>query len=414
MTSAGESGPAVRHAPPSSPSTTSSRLLTAVTALATASNEREVATILVQHAAQVTDARGAALVVPVPGREAGEIVASVGYDCDTMGAGARLPYSAGLPVTEALRTGRDQVVGGTGTTPGWVALTLGPTGSPLGAIVLSLQPDSRWTATETQFVRSLVRTGARTLLRAQSRSEALRAATALAGSLRPGTAPRVPGLDVAVRLLPLDQALGIGGDIAEVTPDGSGGWWLVVADACGSGADAAPRAGSVRTAVRALGRHVRSPAELLGEIDQLLHDERSGDDLFVTACALHLQVDGDVVRVRSASAGHPLPLVRSADGLLRTIGRPGFLLGVEPDVSRQDSADELTAGEVLVVHSDGLTDVPSAPADAWPLHSALTAADPTAAADATADAVLRSVLAGRGQADDVALVVVRPQPVSPA
>ena len=388
-----------------------SRILAAVSELAGALTESDVAQVLVEHAAEVTAARGVAVVLPMPGREVGVVLASTGYDCDTMAPGARLPYSSGLPVTVALRTGQPQTIGDIGGIPGWVVLVLGPAEAPLGALLLSLQPDSRWTAEEAAFTRALARTGSAALSRARSRGAAVRAATALAGSLRPQPVPPVPHMDMAVRVLPLDATLGIGGDVVEVASDGRGGWWLVVADACGSGADAAPRAGAVRTAVRALAPHVHSPADLLAELDRLLSAD-TASDVFVTAGALHLRADAGVIAVRSASAGHPLPLVRTREGTLRTIGTPGFLLGVEAEVTRTEGADVIRPGELLVLHTDGLTDVPHTPADAWPLRGAVTAADPDAAADATADDILGRVLAGQVQGDDVALVVVRPAAVS--
>ena len=61
------------------------------------------------------------------------VVGSAGYDCGTMAPGARLPLDAGLPVTEAVRTGRRVVQGGG---PSWIAVPYGR--ARRGALLLSL------------------------------------------------------------------------------------------------------------------------------------------------------------------------------------------------------------------------------------------------------------------------------------
>ena len=77
--------------------------------------------------------RAAAVVL----REAGRVVVadSSGYDCDAFGAGVALPLDAGLPVTEAVRTGRTVVRGGG---PSWVAVPFVRSRAGAGALLLSL------------------------------------------------------------------------------------------------------------------------------------------------------------------------------------------------------------------------------------------------------------------------------------
>src|SRR6185503_7284262 len=78
--------------------------------------------------------------------------------------------------------------------------------------------------------------------------------------------------------------------------------------------------------LRVAGRHTTGPAEWL----RWLHKELAsleGDD-FVAAVAMEVSVSPDVVRVRLAVAGHPLPILLRGNGEVGTVGHPGTLLGV--------------------------------------------------------------------------------------
>src|SRR5688500_16524907 len=79
------------------------RLAGVLAALNTATDEREIGHAVAWHAASMWLARGVA--VAVAEGAAVRLVGSVGYDCDTMAPGVRLPLTAGLPLTEAARTG---------------------------------------------------------------------------------------------------------------------------------------------------------------------------------------------------------------------------------------------------------------------------------------------------------------------
>ncbi len=56
------------------------------------------------------------------------------------------------------------------------------------------------------------------------------------------------------------------------------------------------------------------------------------------------------------AGGHPLPLVRRADGRVEPVGTPGTLVGVTDEVRWIDAVVHLDPGETLVCYTDGLTD----------------------------------------------------------
>jgi serine phosphatase RsbU (regulator of sigma subunit) len=115
--------------------------------------------------------------------------------------------------------------------------------------------------------------------------------------------------------------------------------------------------------------------------------------------------------LESTPAGHPLPIVASRTGA-HAVGRPGTLLGVFDAVSTTTTEVELCSGDVVLLYTDGLTDLAPPygilPAELADLVQRLR--DDTASADGIAAAIHRSLLdrvPDRARQDDVALVVLR-------
>jgi anti-sigma regulatory factor (Ser/Thr protein kinase) len=105
-----------------------------------------------------------------------------------------------------------------------------------------------------------------------------------------------------------------------------------------------------------------------------------------------------------ASAGHPAPLRRAADGTVATLPAGGLPLGLRErgtDVTRHL---ELSEGSTLLLYTDGLIEAGrDVLAGEAALVEALRAVD---VAREPARTIHRAVLAGTGASDDVALLVV--------
>jgi phosphoserine phosphatase RsbU/P len=131
---------------------------------------------------------------------------------------------------------------------------------------------------------------------------------------------------------------------------------VLIADVCGTGAEAA--------AVTALTRHTAraaasagSPARVLGAVNTaLLQQQDAGPLRFVTACCLVLEATEQGHRARVSVAGHPLPMLRSADGTTTEVGGPGRPLGIDPDVRFAEIPVELAPGATLLLYTDGVTE----------------------------------------------------------
>lgn len=244
-------------------------------------------------------------------------------------------------------------------------------------------------------------------------------ALTLLRSLLPDTLPEIPGVDLAVRYRP--SAGDVGGDFYDVfslgrsspgPASGSGpdGWGIVVGDVCGKGVVAASMTALTRHTLRAAALSGQTPADMLELASRALH--LSDPDGFCTAIAGILTVRPPGARFHFAAGGHPLPIVVDGNGVASYVGCHGTLLGLGSTGDRGERVVGLRPGEVLVLYTDGLTDLsPPVGLDAAQLLESVALAAGAGAGDteAIADALLADLdarLEGNAQPDDVAVVVI--------
>ena len=109
----------------------------------------------------------------------------------------------------------------------------------------------------------------------------------------------------------------------------------------------------VRHSVRELAMQVADPVQLLHRLDRALADHDT--ERFCTLVVARLEFDGDHWTITGSAGGHPLPLVRQADGTVSELGEPGSLVGIlaEP-VFR--SFSRVLADELVVMYTDGVVE----------------------------------------------------------
>jgi sigma-B regulation protein RsbU (phosphoserine phosphatase) len=198
------------------------------------------------------------------------------------------------------------------------------------------------------------------LARLRAESEVRRLADTLQRSLLPSHLPVIPGVELAARYRPGGGAGLVGGDTYDVTPLPDGRWMVLIADVCGTGAEAAAVTALTRHTARAAAspaaETTADPAEVLSAVNAALLRERTDGPLrFVTACCLVLSPGPGGVRATVGVAGHPLPVLTGPDGP-REVGVPSRPLGITPDLDVAVVEVELPAGTTMVLYTDGVTE----------------------------------------------------------
>ncbi len=244
-----------------------------------------------------------------------------------------------------------------------------------------------------------------------------RIATELQVSLMPDRLPSVPGADIASGFRPAGDGHEIGGDFFDVFPMGSECWMMVIGDVCGKGAEAAGLTALARYTLRAAAiQEGPEPVQLLVQLNKAV--TRQHDDFrFLTAVCAFLETGesrDEGLKVTLAVAGHPSPLRVSADGEVTRVGGRGPLIGVWESVSDlREEVVNLGPGDRLVLYTDGV--VEAVPPDAELGEEGLAkllATTPGQTAAATVAAIEAAVPASAAgpPRDDIAVLVVRPQP----
>ena len=126
----------------------------------------------------------------------------------------------------------------------------------------------------------------------------------------PAATDELPGLEVVTRYVPLGDAGTIGGDWWDSLPLPDGTIGLAVGDVAGHGVPSAAVMGQVRNALRSELVAGKSPAEALTGVGTFL--DWTHPSAHCTAIAARLSARSG--SFRWCSAGHPPPLVVTADG----------------------------------------------------------------------------------------------------
>jgi serine phosphatase RsbU (regulator of sigma subunit) len=239
-------------------------------------------------------------------------------------------------------------------------------------------------------------------------------AMSLQEELLPPVIPSIPGLEIGARYAAAGEGNEVGGDFYDVFAS-ERGWRLVIGDVVGKGPAAAAVTGLARHTLRAAAPYEPSPSALLGVLNRALLAERTGERLASVACVgVERAGDGAGLDIVVSVAGHPLPLLVSASGEVREVGRFGQLLGVDEPHHATDVRDRLEPGDMLVLYTDGVVEA-RGPGGLFgedrlqALLSELAGQAPTRVAQRIESAVLAA--SGGRPRDDLAVVALRVKPV---
>jgi sigma-B regulation protein RsbU (phosphoserine phosphatase) len=224
-------------------------------------------------------------------------------------------------------------------------------------------------------------------------------------SLLPRELPKMPGLDLAARYLPMTAVAGDLYDVIELGPSRAG---VLVADVAGHGVPAALVASMVKLAFSAQADDANDPARVLTAINRILCRHVGGT--YVTAIYAVFDIEARVIRI--ANAGHPPLLLGRADRRVIQSNHHGLILGIMPDAIYTNSQLDLHDGDCVLLYTDGIPETQNPQGDFLDLDRIrgwLASADGHDApkfADATLDR-LHGWRGGTAFDDDVTFVVAR-------
>lgn len=174
-----------------------------------------------------------------------------------------------------------------------------------------------------------------------------------------GLSPKESVLKFAHRYLPAAQ---LGGDFFTIISLSETQAGVLICDVMGHGVHAALVTALQRVLVEDLQLLAGDPGAFLGELNQRLSQffQPLPSSMFVTAC--YAIIDVTTGKVRFANAGHPNPIhVHRATGEVRAfnpIEKPvPFALGVVPDSVYATHEAEIAPGDMLLLFTDGLSDL---------------------------------------------------------
>jgi serine phosphatase RsbU (regulator of sigma subunit) len=157
--------------------------------------------------------------------------------------------------------------------------------------------------------------------------------------------------DLSVRYRPAESGNRVGGDWydARLGPDGSA--VVAIGDVAGHDLVAAAGMARIGNALRGLSVTGLPASTLLYLLNRLICSDESPERV---ASAAVFVLDQDRPALRWAQAGHPPPVLVSG-GAARLLARPsGLLLGTMPTAQYDSGEEELAAGDVLFLYTDGL------------------------------------------------------------
>ncbi|MEL4179603.1 ATP-binding SpoIIE family protein phosphatase [Roseateles sp. PN1] len=155
----------------------------------------------------------------------------------------------------------------------------------------------------------------------------------------------------------------LGGDFYDCFALSDGRWGFLVADVAGKGVGAAFFMAVSRTVLQDLAQDELGPEEVLARANDVLSG-RNPMELFVTACyCIYDPRDGSLAY---ASAGHPAPLQRTAQGeALALDSACDIALGVMPGMSYSRRHAHMACGDTLLLYTDGITEAFDAAENAY-------------------------------------------------
>jgi sigma-B regulation protein RsbU (phosphoserine phosphatase) len=213
------------------------------------------------------------------------------------------------------------------------------------------------------------------------------------------------GVDLAARIFSAREVCGDLYDFLRYGPTRVG---FGLGDVSGKGSAAALYGAVAIGILRSIAPQKLLPAELLRQLNQLICERRI-EGRFMTFCFATWRKPTRKLRI--ANAGQTQPLLYR-NGHCEQVKLVGFPLGIYDDVTYEESVMNLDPGDILLFHSDGLSEATDPEGNFFgiPRIAALIEQNAARTADQIADRLLAKVhdfTRGMAITDDRTLVVMK-------
>jgi sigma-B regulation protein RsbU (phosphoserine phosphatase) len=209
-----------------------------------------------------------------------------------------------------------------------------------------------------------------------------------------------------------DPALEVGGDLYDFFPGPEGTLFFLIGDVSGKGVGAGMFMAQTRTSMRGVARAGGSPADILEEVNGLLHPDNEAL-LFVTM--IFGCYDPSTGEIEYAQAGHNQPVLCSVASGTAYEPYGGSPIGPFPIAKCATFRTRLDPGDCLILYTDGITEAMNSDQQLYGEERLLDFARTVPKGDAKhiATALRQDVaefVGGAEQSDDITILVMRRQP----
>lgn len=228
-------------------------------------------------------------------------------------------------------------------------------------------------------------------------------------SFIPHGSPSIPRCSVASFWQAARQ---VSGDFYDFLELPGNRWGIVIADVADKGVPAALFMALSRTILRTIAFSRYEPAAALERANGIIWNDTTSD-LFVTA--FYAIWDPATNTLSYANAGHNPPLLLRGEGKTELLAGDGIAIGVLERIRIAQKYVHVTAGDVVIFYTDGVTEAMNEDMDEFGLERLRLAA--SAALKRDAQGIVRAITSAVGdhagdtaQYDDVTLVVMKCHP----
>jgi GAF domain-containing protein len=214
----------------------------------------------------------------------------------------------------------------------------------------------------------------------------------------------LPGYEIASRYAPAYQ---VGGDYYDLIRLGENKYGLVIADVSGKDVTAASYIAMCKHSLRALAKHIDSPAHVLQEMNSIIYDNTEPEAFISMFYAI---LDAQCNSLVYSCAGHePGILHRLSTRRSENLSTRGILLGIVPDATFSERNTSINRGDILLLYTDGLLDALSSEHQGLAVLKKVVNDAHLMRIDDIADNIHRLAISGhtRRSPDDIALVALR-------